>query len=445
MAETFDELNRRTQRREIIARQRMLQRKRRRILQIVAAGAIAAVCLLIVGVLVFRGVDSGPSSADTQPSTAAPTQPTTQPTAPPTTAPTQPSTAPTPMEPETVIQLAFGGDLNITDASIAAGEQGGRYDYTDVFMDAAGIFAAADAAFVNFEGIITGAPYGSQSASAPPEMLKALADAGVDMVQLANSYAIYGGLGGLSNTMNAVRSAGMEPLGVFANNQEYSQSQGFTLVNIRGIRVAIVAFTKGMDGMSLPAGAEHCVNLLYTDYSTTYQTVNTDGITAVLRAAQAQKPDVTIALVHWGSEYNDTISPTQETIAKLMLAEGVDAIVGTHSHRVQQISYDAAAGTVVAYSLGDLFGSATKDGTNYSIILQLEITRNNLTGETKITGCDYTGLYVLTPERDGETMRIVQIETAMALYEHDHIFKVSDKAYNNMKYAFQRIQARVEG
>ena len=42
-------------------------------------------------------------------------------------------------------------------------------------------------------------------------------------------------------------------------------------------------------------------------------------------------------------------------------------------------------------------------------------------------------------------MRIVQIETAMALYEHDHIFKVSDKAYNNMKYAFQRIQARVEG
>ena len=308
MAETFDELNRRTQRREIIARQRMLQRKRRRILQIVAAGAIAAVCLLIVGVLVFRGVDSGPSSADTQPSTAAPTQPTTQPTAPPTTAPTQPSTAPTPMEPETVIQLAFGGDLNITDASIAAGEQGGRYDYTDVFMDAAGIFAAADAAFVNFEGIITGAPYGSQSASAPPEMLKALADAGVDMVQLAKSYAIYGGLGGLSNTMNAVRSAGMEPLGVFANNQEYSQSQGFTLVNIRGIRVAIVAFTKGMDGMSLPAGAEHCVNLLYTDYSTTYQTVNTDGITAVLRAAQAQKPDVTIALVHWGSEYNDTIN-----------------------------------------------------------------------------------------------------------------------------------------
>ena len=438
MAETFDELNRRTQRREIVARQRMIMRKRKRILQMVAAGSIAAVCLLIIGVLVFRGVQDKPSSADTQPTTA-PTQPTTQPTQ-----PTQPTTT-VPLEPETVINLAFGGDLNVTDASVAAGEQNGRYDYTDIFLDPAAVFAAADAAFINLEGIATGAPYGSSSASAPPEMLNALADAGVDMVQLANSYSIRGGLGGLSATMNAVRSAGMEPLGVFANAQEYADTQGFTLVNIRGIRVAIVAFTKGMDGMSLPAGAEKSVNLLYTDYNTTYQTVNTEGITAVLRAAQAQKPDVTVALVHWGSEYNDSISPTQETIAQLMLDEGVDAIVGTHSHFVQKIAYDPDAGTVVAYSLGDLFGSAEKAGTNYSIILQLEITRNNLTGETKITGCDYTGLYVLTPHNDEEAMRIVQIETAMALYEHDHIFKVSDKAYSNMQYAYQRMLARVEG
>lgn len=434
MPETFDQLHKRTQQRDLVARQRMLRRKREKTLRYVTLGSILAVCLLILIVLVARGCQDNHVPGE---STTASTQMTTLPTEPSSTPPTQP------IDPETVISLTFGGDLNVTDAVVTSGELGGQYDYTDVLMDAAALFASSDAAFLNLEGSINGAPYGTDSASAPQELLQALADAGVDMIQLANSFAIRNGLAGLRSTINAVHAAGMRPLGVFSSAEDFRASQGFTLCNINGVRVAIVAFTKGMDGMSLPTGGESCVNLLYKDYATTYQTVNTEGITSVLQAAQAQKPDVTIALVHWGSEYNDSISPTQEKIAELMLSEGVDAIVGTHSHFVQQIVYDQAAGTVIAYSLGDFLGNGEKAGTNYSILLHLEITKDNLTGETRITGCDYTGLYTLTPDKDGEPMRIVQIETAMALYENNHVSKVSERAYLNMQYAWQRILSRV--
>ena len=428
MAQNQTGPNHRPQQRPSVQKRRNARRRRAKLLRYVTAICVLAVCCIVAGVLIFRSLDSG-SSANTQPP-----QTTTLPPA-----QTAPSTAP--IEPETVIRLVFGGDLNITERSVAAGLANGGYDYSDIFLDITAILAEADAAFINLEGGF----YGSGAASAPRELADALSASGVDMVQLANSYSIYSGLTGLSATADTIRDAGMLPVGAFPTAQDREESQGFTLVNIGGLRVAIVAFTKGMDGMSLPAGSEGCVNLLYTDYATTYQQVNKEGIETVLKAAQAQQPDLTIAMVHWGSEYNDTISPTQKTIVKLMTEAGVDAIIGTHSHFVQQVAYDEAAGTVVAYSLGDLFGNAEKAGTNYSLLLQLEVTRNNHTGETKITACDYTGIYTLTPEKDGMPMQILRILPALEMYDHNHVGKVTQQAYENMKYAWQRIQARADG
>ena len=426
MANEFDELN--TPKAENWHRR---QRRRREMLrQRMAFLAIAAVSLLIIGVLIFRGCSKseGPSAS---------VPPTT--TLPPVTTVPLPTT---PTEPETVITLIAGGDINITDKVVASGQNATGFHYGDNFMDIASIFAGADGAIVNLEGNLVGSPYGSSTVSAPQQMMQALSAAGVDFVQTANSFAITNGITGLRSTLDGIRQAGMQPVGTFATQEEYEASQGFTLVNIGGIRVALVAFTKGMGGLGLPSGSEHCVNLLYTDYASTYQTIDTAGITAVLQAVADQKPDITIALLHWGSEYNSIISARQETIATLMMDNGVDAIIGTHSHYVQQIHYDQENSRVIAYSLGDLYGNAEKTGTNYSILLELEITRDNTTGQTRITGCDYIPVYTLTPERDGEPMRVVRILEQIAMYENNHVGKVSEQAYNNMKAALEKIKTK---
>ena len=90
------------------------------------------------------------------------------------------------------------------------------------------------------------------------------------------------------------------------------------------------------------------VNLLYEDYYTTYQTINKKGIRNILRAAESEKPDITIALLHWGSEYNEDISDSQKSIANLMISEGVDAIIGSHPHLVHQVDFNEEEGTLVA-------------------------------------------------------------------------------------------------
>ncbi len=341
----------------------------------------------------------------------------------------------------TVIHLAAAGDLNINDITVGAG--GASYDYTNTFLDVAHLFAGADAAFLNFEGNLMGTPYGSKNAFAPQTMMQALKNAGVDMLQLANSYAIYNGTSGLANTIRGVNDAGMLPLGVYASNADFRSEKGFVLRDIQGVRVAFTAFTKGMDGLALPAGSENCVNVLYTDYASTYQQVDTERITQVLKEIEKEKPDITIALLHWGSEFNDTISKSQQEICALMQENGVDAIIGTHSHYVQKIEHDPETGRFVAYSLGDFFSDAQRSGTEYSIILDLEITKNNRTGATKITNFSYTPIFTVAEEN--KPMRIVRIHEAIAAYEAGYIDRVSQQTYASMKYALERIEARISG
>ena len=316
-------------------------------------------------------------------------------------------------------------------------------DYSRVFADVLPLLAEADLTVMNLEGNVVGAPYGTQQASAPVQMLNVLATAGVDMVQMANSRSIHNGITGLAATLSAIRTAGIEPIGAYASNDEFSDNGGYTLWEVEGVRIGVVAFTKGMDNMALPAGSENCVNVLYKDYSSTYVEVDTDRITDILERLEKEKPDVTIALVHWGSEYNDTHSKTQEKIRDLMLENGVDAILGTHPHYVQQVDFDKEAGTLVAYSLGDFLGDRDRSGTEYGVVLNLEITKDNGEGTAKITGFDYQPIFT---SRDGEgLLRVLRIRPAIAAYEGGYLDKVSAEDYAAMVNALARIDARIKG
>lgn len=342
---------------------------------------------------------------------------------------------------ETIIELAFAGDLNITDKVIAAGMIGNSYDYASVLRDVLPLLADADQTVLNFEGNLYGEPYGSEKASAPPELLKALSDAGVDFLQVANSCTIKNGLLGLSETLKSIRSAGMEPLGAYSSPQEFQQNRGFVLREIQGVKVAFVAFTKGMDNIALPAGQEDCVNLLYTDYTSTYQEVDTEGITSILRSIAAEKPDLTVAMLHWGSEFNAQISSSQTKIVKLMKSEGVDAIIGTHSHCLQEIEFDQENGTIVAYSLGDFWGDAERTVSAYSVVLKLQIAKNDQTGQTRVAGFEYEPIYTYTRESEsGVTTQLLRISPAIEEYEANGLSSVPENVYNAMKNAVGKIE-----
>ena len=176
---------------------------------------IAAVVLVLCGGLIYYITQKAPDTPSTN--ATKPTQPAS---------PTVPST--------TVIHFAAAGDLNITDKTVASGGSG--YLYTNTFLDVAHLLGSADVSALNFEGNLCGAPYGS-SHSAPQSMAEALRKMGVDLVQMANSYSINRGISGLTTSINAIRSAGMEPLGVYATNEDFKAGKGYTIRIVQGVKI----------------------------------------------------------------------------------------------------------------------------------------------------------------------------------------------------------------
>ena len=433
MAMSPEDMEKRRQRR---AAQQKRQRAQRRKLRLSLAAAVLVLTLCGLGIYYF--VENAPEPEASLEQTL-PTETTA-----PTTAPTE-ETRPA-KESSTTIHIRAAGDLNVTDSVVDAGLAASGYDYTRAFQDVAPILSSADLTLLNLEGNICGEPYGTATASAPNKLLTALRNAGVDLVQMANSYSINNGLIGLNSTLQAIRAAGLEPVGAYSTPNAFRKSKGYTICQIQGLKVAFVAFTKGVGGMGMPAGNEDCVNLLYLDYDSTYKKVDTEGITKILNSVKAEKPDFTVALLHWGSENNDTISSTQESIVKLLQKNGVGLILGTHPHLVQKIEYNEAAGTLVAYSLGDFFGDAARGGTNYSIILDVEITRDNVKGTTRVTGYSYTPIYTVVKGQSADGFqRVVRIEQAMQAYDGNFVDKITRACYEDMDYSLKRIASRASG
>ena len=429
-----EDMEKRRQRRQA---QQKKQRAQQRRLRLGLAAAVVVLALCTAAIYYFA--DKASQNAPSPTAAIVPTEETTQPTQP--TQETRPG-----REPTTTIHIRAAGDLNVTDSVVDAGLAANGFDFTRAFQDVASTLAGADLTVLNLEGNICGEPYGTATASAPNKLLTALRSAGVDLIQMANSYSINNGLIGLNSTLQSIRAAGLEPVGAYSSPAEFKRSKGYTICEIQGLRVAFVAFTKGVGGMGMPAGNEDCVNLLYQDYDSTYRKVDTEGITQILNSVKSEKPDFTVALLHWGSENNDTISTSQQNIVKLLQKNGVGLILGTHPHLVQEIAYDQTAGTLVAYSLGDFFGDAARGGSNYSIILDVEITKDNQKGTTRVTGYSYTPIYTVTKSQSADNFqRVVRIEQAMQAYDGNFVDRITKACYDDMDYSLERIAKRTSG
>ena len=429
-----EDMQKRRQRREAMRKKQEAQARqlRRRLL-------LAAVALVLCGLGIAALIpDSDPNEAGQLQSDTAATQTPRQETR---------ATSPAQKDPITTIHIRVAGDLNVTDTVISSGLTAAGYEYSAAFKDVAAVLSEADLTVMNFEGNVCGEPYGTETTSAPIELIQGLRNAGVDLLQMANSCSVNNGINGLTATLRAIRSAGIEPIGAFSSSSEFQSSKGYTIVEVQNIKIAFVAFTKGLGGRGMPAGNEDLVNLLYTDYATEYQEIDRERITAILNNVEAERPDITIAMVHWGSEYNDAISSTQESIISLMQKNGVDVILGTHPHLLQPVVYDNVTGSLIAYSLGDFFGDAARAGTNYSIILDLEITKDTTTGVTRVTDYSYIPIYTVKRSEsagDYSYSRVMRIETAMDAYEGNFLDKVTQACYEDMEYSLKRIKERLD-
>lgn len=338
--------------------------------------------------------------------------------------------------------LSAVGDIMVYDAQIADAKQAdGTYDFSASFAGVADLLSATDLTVGNLEANFCGGTYsGYPNFNAPESLASNLAAVGFDILQTANTYSIQNGLTGLTSTIRYVTAAGMDALGTYYAESEKQDNEGVLIKEINGIRFAFFAYTKGVNNMYLPDGSEYCVDVLYKDYYSNYSQVDTSAIVKSIDAAKALDADVIIAMVHWGSEYETEPSSSQEQIATLMFQNGVDVILGSHSHVVGPMetrtvtTLDGEEKEVfLAYSLGNFLSSMSGDYTHDSLILNLEFSKTD-DGETTITNVDYVPVYIADNGEGSENrFEILDVYEEIDKYVGGAADRVSDSIYSALK------------
>jgi len=371
-------------------RLRRLEMKRKRKMQQRIILAVAAVVLILIIVLIFKGCSGKKEKLPEEQQTITP----------PPAAEKEPE-----VEPDRKATLAAVGDIMLYDTQLMDAQQEDlSYSFTDCFLGVSGYTMSADLTVGNLEANMTGTtPYaGKPYWNAPESLATALQEIGFDVMLTANTYSITNGINGLANTAKFLNTAGIDHVGTHISDPDETPGAGAIMREVNGMKIAFIGFTKGVDGRTLPPNNEYAVDLLYTDYNGAYSKIDTSQILDRIDDAKSLNPDVIIALCHWGGEYELEITDSQKDIAELMLENGVDVILGSHSHVVGPMGFvdvetvDGEEKTCfVAYSLGNFVSDMDKDYTMESIILNLEFTKSGKTGETTISAAEYTPLYIL--------------------------------------------------
>ncbi|MBQ8587584.1 MAG: CapA family protein [Oscillospiraceae bacterium] len=342
-----------------------------------------------------------------------------------------------PSEGEGVVTIAAAGDIFLTDEMLSdALQPNGSFDFDTQFGGAMSAIAAADIAIGNLEGNFVTEGY--SESKFPVNFAQTLSNIGFDILQTSNSRTIDNGLSGMAYTRSVAESNGMRTLGTYANEEEREDSPAL-IYDINGVRIAFIAFTKGFGGLSLPGGAGYVTNLLYSDYTTNYEEINTSAITDAVEEALACQPDILIAGLHWGSEGTEGSSRSQETIADLLFRSGVDIILGSHSHlagtveeRHLKLDDGSRKDVLLAYALGD-FCAAEEGYIKLAPVLNITITRNHASGDTKITDYGFTAIAAVDNGRnEPDRYSILDADNAIALYENTYYLRIDEELYEKL-------------
>ncbi len=291
------------------------------------------------------------------------------------------------------LRIVFAGDIMGHDSQIGAArvDSAGIYDYTGCFRHLKPYLQEADIAIGNLEVTHGGPPYkGYPQFSSPDELSDALLDAGFNVLVNANNHALDRGKEGLERTRQVLDEKGMILTGSFVSPGQRELSYPLILEK-NGILLALLNYTYGTN--SLVADTPNIVNY-----------IDTMVIRQDIMKARLVEPDIIIACVHWGKEYEREENSTQQALAGFLFDQGVSAIIGSHPHVVQPVDFQRFGRNYhrpVVYSLGNFISNQRDRYRNGGIIFGLELEK---TDETRIIAIDYLPVYVHKPERGNRTV-----------------------------------------
>lgn len=242
------------------------------------------------------------------------------------------------------------GDNLIHQAIFSQYEMGDiDYDFKEDYALMKPYIEAADLSFINQETICAGEAFGLShypQFNGPTQILDAVADTGFDWLAASSNHSLDKGSDALLAELNYLHEnyPDISVTGAYRNEEESNQ---YIVREVNGIKVGLLGYTYGLNGIPLPEDMPWLVEL-----------INEDQIQKDMEAL-SKISDVQIVSMHWGTEYHTEIEAEQQALAQKMNEWGVEVIIGTHPHVIKpaEIIQGEKQDTLCYYSLGNFLSA----------------------------------------------------------------------------------------
>jgi poly-gamma-glutamate synthesis protein (capsule biosynthesis protein) len=254
------------------------------------------------------------------------------------------------------------------------------FNFTPNYEHIKPIIEKADIAFVNQETVLGGKNFSNSGYpvfNTPQDVGLALINTGFDVVNHASNHTMDRGEGAVFGTMDFWDAhKEVELLGIFRSEEQRKTEKH--IIEKNGIKVGFLSYTYGLNGFVLPRDKPWLVGMIDKD---------------VMQKEIAElRPlcDLLVVSMHWGNEFQHTISDSQKDLAQFMAERRVDVIIGHHPHVTEPVEVfprPDGGRLICYYSLGDMLSHTQSDWTNDTITGALAYIRVKKTQRGTETTC----------------------------------------------------------
>lgn len=242
--------------------------------------------------------------------------------------------------------IAVGDNLIHTKIVKSGLQKDGSYNFSHLFDGIRDTVEKADVAIINQETILCDKKLGYSGYplfGSPYEIGEAIYEAGFDVILHATNHTLDKGVAGIEDTIDFWKQ--YDDI-VVAGIKEKKEDSRIVYIERNGIKLAILNYTYGLNGLRLPKGKEYMVNLLD----------NQKLVEKDIKLAKKMS-DFVIVCPHWGTEYVYEPTTQQKEWTQFFAEQGVDLVLGTHPHVLEPVKWVKSENgeneMLVYYSLGN--------------------------------------------------------------------------------------------
>ncbi len=244
------------------------------------------------------------------------------------------------------------------------------FDFNPTFKFISQYLNKSDLTFGNLE-TVTGGKLSGYSGypffNVPDEFVTAIKNAGFGLLATSNNHALDKGEKGLLRTISVINKNNIGYVGTYSSEKD---RDSIRILNIKGIKIAFLAYTYGVNGNYIPKDKPYLLKL-----------IDTVQIKKDIKKAREKGTELVFVYIHFGDEYHKLPTNYQMMIVNKTIQDGADIIIGSHPHVVEPVAFFKTIGGkletgFVAYSLGNFISNQRWRYSDAGVILKLFITKD---------------------------------------------------------------------